>query len=53
MAIKLLYQFTLLWNLLNGVEVRYDIETILFPQEMIQDINNLHWNIIHKSIGVT
>ena len=28
-------------------------ETILFPQDMIQDIYNLHWNIIHKSTGVT
>ena len=28
-------------------------ETILFPQDMIQDINKLHWNIIHKSTGVT
>ena len=29
------------------------IETILFPQDMIQDIYKLHWNIIHKSTGVT
>ena len=28
-------------------------ETILFPQDMIQDIYKLHWNIIHKSSGVT
>ena len=28
-------------------------ETILFPQDMIQDIYKLHWNIIHKSTGVT
>ena len=27
--------------------------TILFPQDMIQDIYKLHWNIIHKSTGVT
>ena len=24
-------------------------KTILFPQDMIQDIYKLHWNIIHKS----
>ena len=29
------------------------IETILFPQYMIQDIYKLHWNITHKSTGVT
>ena len=29
------------------------IETILFPQDMIQDIYKLHFNIIHKSTGVT
>ena len=23
-------------------------ETVLFPQDMIQDIYKLHWNIIHK-----
>ena len=28
-------------------------ETILFPQDMIQDIYKLHWNIIHKSTGST
>ena len=28
-------------------------ETILFPQDMILDIYNLHWNMIHKSTGVT
>ena len=28
-------------------------ETILFLQDMIQDIHKLHWNIIHKSTGVT
>ena len=28
-------------------------ETILFPRDMIQEIYKLHWNIIHKSIGVT
>ena len=28
-------------------------ETTLFPQDMIQDIYKLHWNIIHKSTGVT
>ena len=28
-------------------------QTILFPQDMIQDIYKLHWNIIHKSTGVT
>ena len=28
-------------------------ETILFPQDMIQDIYNLHWNIIHTTTGVT
>ena len=27
-------------------------KTILFPQDMIQDIYKLHWNIIHKSTGV-
>ena len=26
---------------------------ILFPQDMIQDIYKLHWNIIHKLTGVT
>ena len=30
-----------------------NFETILFPQDMIQDIYKLHWNIIHKSTGVT
>ena len=29
------------------------LETILLPQDMIQDIYNLHWNIIPKSTGVT
>ena len=29
------------------------IETISFPQDMIQDIFKSHWNIIHKSTGVT
>ena len=28
-------------------------ETILFLQDMIQDIYKLHWNIIHKPTGVT
>ena len=28
-------------------------KTILFPQDMIQDICNLYWNIIPKSTGVT
>ena len=28
------------------------IYTTLFPKDMIQDINVLHWNIIHESIGV-
>ena len=29
-------------------------ETILFQQDMIQDtVYMLHWNIIHKSTGVT
>ena len=28
-------------------------ETISFPQDMIQDIYKLHWNIIRKSTGVT
>ena len=26
-----------------------NFETILFPQDMIQDIYKLHWDIIHKS----
>ena len=38
---------TVIWNNLK------QFETILFPQDMIQDIYKLHWNIIHKSIGVT
>ena len=29
------------------------LETILFPQDMIQDIYKLHWNAIHKSTGLT
>ena len=29
------------------------LETILFPQDMIQDIYKLHWNIINKLTGVT
>ena len=31
----------------------FNNETNLFPQDMIQDIYKLHWNIIHKSTGVT
>ena len=29
-----------------------DVYTSLFPQDKIQEIYILHWNIIHKSIGV-
>ena len=29
------------------------LKTILFPQDMIQDIYKLHWNIIHKTIEIT
>ena len=28
-------------------------ETILFPEDNIEDIYKLHWNIIDKSTGVT
>ena len=41
-----LKQFETIWNNLK------QFETILFPQDMIQ-IYMLHWNIIHKSRGVT
>ena len=47
----------------NGLEARIirgntpilkpKFETILFPQDIIQDIHKLHWNIIHKSAIVT
>ena len=38
---------------LVGVSRIKQFDTILFPQDMIQDIYKLHWNIIHKSTGVT
>ena len=37
---------------LNGWCEGNNFEPILFPHDMIQDIYKLHWNIIHKSIGV-
>ena len=41
------------WNVLYLWTSNFNrFETILFPQDMIQDIYKVHWNIIHKSIGV-
>ena len=33
--------------------LKQQFETIFFPQDMIHEIYKLHWNIIHKSTGVT
>ena len=38
---------------INYETIWYNFEPILFPQDMIQDIYKLHWNITHKSTGVT
>ena len=47
-----LKQFETIWNNLKQFETIFG--TILFPQDMIQDIlYKLHWNIIHKSTRVT
>ena len=46
-------KLSIIHNLLIEETILKQFETILFPQDMIQDIYKLHWNIIHKSTGVT
>ena len=46
-----LFELTNYWLFVQLLSSSWNKQTILFPQDMIQDIYKLHWNIIHISIG--